>query len=251
MKPDASAFDLGVTQGDSPAVLCLHGLAGTPWDVRLLAESLAELGFRCVGPVLPGHGTRPEDLARTSASTWLEAALAAHDALAARHSRVYVVGFSMGGVLALALCQQRPVQGAVLLAAPLHLRAHLRACVALLRPFVASVPRAIGILDPVARAANPGYDRMPLAAVHSLGGLQAQVRADLAKVRQPLLLLYSALDRTVALSNAERIRRGVGSEHVECQRFERSGHLLAVDREHARVAEVTARFLAGLEASRD
>jgi carboxylesterase len=227
-------------------VLCLHGLAGTPWDVRLPAEHLAGLGFRCVGPLLPGHGTSPAELARTSADAWLSAALGAYDALAERHSRVYVFGLSMGGVLALALCQQRAVSGAVLLAVPLQIRARLRLAVQLLHRFVAGVPRVPGIIDPVARAANPGYRRMPLPAVRSLIALQARVCADLTKVRQPLLLVYSSRDRTVELANAERIRQSVASEQVELLRLERSGHVLTVDSEHEGIARSAGRFLLDL-----
>lgn len=228
-------------------MLCLHGLAGTPWDVRSPAEHLAELGFHCVGPLLPGHGTSPAQLARTPAEAWLAAAQRAYDALAERHSRVYVLGLSLGGVLALALCQQRAVRAAVLLAVPLRLPARLRLPVLLLHRFVSSVPRIPGILDPVARAANPGYRRMPLPAVHALMGLQARVRADLAKVHQPLLLVYSSRDRTVDLVNADLIRGAVASERVELLRLERSGHVLTVDSEREAIAQTGARFLLQLE----
>lgn len=232
-------------------MLCLHGLAGTPWDVRPPAEHLAALGFRCLGPLLPGHGTSPEELSRTPAQAWLDAALAAHDELAARHSRVYVLGLSMGGVLGLALCQQRSVPAAVLLAVPLELRAGLRIPVLALRRFVGSAPRIPGILDPVARAENPGYRRMPLSAAHALLGLQREVRPGLRKVDQPLLLVYSTRDRTVEFANADRIRAEVGSERVELLRLEQSGHVLSVDAEHARVSERVAAFLLELESARD
>jgi carboxylesterase len=215
--------------------------------VRAPAEHLAELGFRCVGPLLPGHGTSPAELARTPAEAWLTAAFEAYDALAARHSRVYVLGLSMGGVLALALCQQRAVSGAVLLAVPLRIRARLRLAVQLLHRFVAGVPRVPGIIDPEARDANPGYRRMPLPAVHSLIGLQARVCADLASVHQPLLLVYSSRDRTVELANADRIRASVASRKVELLRLERSGHVLTVDSEREGIARTAARFLLDLE----
>jgi carboxylesterase len=228
-------------------VLCLHGLSGTPWDVRHPAEVLAAHGFRCAGPLLPGHGTDPAELARTPARAWLEAALAAHDALAARHSRVYVLGLSMGGLLALALCQQRAVRGAVLLATPLFIPARLRLPVRLLHRVVRSVPRIPGIADPLARDANPGYRRMPLPAVYSLLGLQREVRAGLGAVRQPLLLVYSAADRTVGFENAGLLRSSVASARVELLHLERSGHVLTVDLERELIAQTIARFLAELE----
>src|SRR5438046_2561517 len=49
--------------GDGPdACLLLHGLTGSPAEVRPVGEALARNGFRAIGPLLPGHGTSPEDL---------------------------------------------------------------------------------------------------------------------------------------------------------------------------------------------
>jgi len=230
-----------------PALLCLHGLTGTPWDVRHPAEYLAARGFRCEGPLLPGHGTRPEELLHVGAADWLAAALDAYDSLARRHDRVYVLGLSMGGLLGLALCQRRPVRGAILLAVPLRISPRLRIPVRCLYRFVPSIARVPGIEDPVAREANPGYRRMVLPAVHSLLGLQREVRANLAAVHQPLLLVYSSRDRTVSSENAELIRRGVSSPRVEQLRLDRSGHVLTVDVERERIARVSADFLRALE----
>ena len=47
----------GATTGD--AVLCIHGLTGTPYEVRPLAEALADRGLRARGPLLAGHGGTP------------------------------------------------------------------------------------------------------------------------------------------------------------------------------------------------
>ena len=59
--------------------LLLHGFAGTPPELRRLGEELANAGWRCHGPLLAGHGTTPEDLARTRWEDW---AASAEEALA-------------------------------------------------------------------------------------------------------------------------------------------------------------------------
>ena len=51
--------------GSGPdACLLLHGLTGSPAELRPVGEALAQAGFRAVGPLLPGHGTSPEDLGK-------------------------------------------------------------------------------------------------------------------------------------------------------------------------------------------
>lgn len=64
MSVDPGPFRLGDVGGTGPAVLCVHGLTGTPYEVRPPPELLARHGFACLGPLLPGHGQTPQALAR-------------------------------------------------------------------------------------------------------------------------------------------------------------------------------------------
>ncbi|MEE9281344.1 MAG: alpha/beta fold hydrolase [Myxococcota bacterium] len=247
MKVDPGPFRLGDVGGRGPAVLCLHGLTGTPYEVRPPAEALAAEGFACLGPLLPGHGTRPEDLAEVHRDAWIDAVVESWDELAATHSRVYTVGLSMGGVLALALSARRAVPGAVVMAAPLQLSPLVRTGVPLLRRFLRFLPKRPAILDDAARERHPGYDRMPLAAVHQLIQLGQEVSRDLARITHPLKLIYSRRDPSVHTSNAERVLSGVSSQESSVSFLHDSGHVLPVDRERAVVASQVVEFVTRLE----
>ena len=247
MTVDAGPFRFGAIGGRGPAVLCLHGLAGTPYEVRPPAEALAARGLACLGPLLPGHGTDPEELARTHRRTWLETALATWDELANTHERVYVLGLSMGGLLALAVSARRAVAGAIVMAAPLELSGLIRTAVPVLRWILPSVPKRPGILDRAARERHPGYKRMPLAAVHQLVLLGGEVGRELSCVRQPLKLIYSRGDPSVDLSNSERVLAGVSSEERELCVLEDSSHVIPVDQEGELVAAEVVEFVTRLE----
>lgn len=247
MRVDPQAFELGDVGGTGPAVLCLHGLTGTPWEVRSPAEALADAGFACVGPLLPGHGTSPDELARTPHAHWLEAALAAYDRLERSHARVYVLGLSMGGVLALALGARRRPGGLAVLAAPFDLGRAVHWGVPLLRRVLGALPKKPAIEDVEARERHPGYDRMPLAAVGELIALAAGVRAELGSVRAPLLCVYSRRDPTVAPHNAELVLREVGSAQRDVHWLERSQHVLPVDCERLELAQRVSAFFSSLE----
>ena len=247
MSPDPGPFKLGDVGAGGPAVLCLHGLTGTPWEVRLPAEALTEAGFACLGPLLPGHGTRPRELEGVSGAAWLDAALGAWDWLAQTHARVYALGLSLGGVLCLRLAACRPVAGAVLIGTPLRLHPAVRAGVGLFRRLVFSVPKTPSILDPVARERHPGYREMPLGSVHELIRLQRGLRAGLGDVRCPLQLIYSRADPTVDPGDAERILAAVCPGPHEVLYLEDSGHVSPVDRESERLCAASVEFLGGLE----
>ncbi len=248
MRPDPSAFELGSVGGEGPAVLCLHGLTGTPWDVRPLAEALVVAGFACRGPLLPGHGTAPAELARVRRGAWLDATRSAFDALAATHRRVYVLGLSLGGLLALQLCVERRVKGVVVLAAPLRFSAVVRAAVRLLAPIGVSLPKTPRISDPDARRGHPGYPRMPLPAVRELLHLQREVEGVLPRVESPLRLIYSRSDRTVGHADASRILARVGARDRAVHYLDRSDHVLPIDLERESVSRLTVEFLGTMEA---
>lgn len=250
MKADGSAFRIGEARGgDAPAVLCVHGLTGTPYEVRPPAEALAASGFFCEGPLLPGHGTRHEDLAATPRDAWVEAVVSAYDELAGRHARVYVLGLSLGGLLALSLASRRPVAGAVVLAAPIDLGPLIRTAVPWLFRLVRSLPKTPAILDDAARTRHPGYDRMPLRSVNELIRLAREVERALPGVPAPVQLIYSRRDPTVPARNARVILDALPPGDRELHWLEDSAHVLPVDRERERVAQTVLDFLLRLEKS--
>ena len=63
LRPDAASLAAGVQAG--AAALCLHGLTGTPYEVRPIAEALVARGVRAKGIWMAGHNGTVEDLART------------------------------------------------------------------------------------------------------------------------------------------------------------------------------------------
>src|SRR5438552_15796444 len=82
--------------GDGPdACLLLHGLTGSPAEMRPVGEALAGAGFRAIGPVLPGHGTTPVDLYGVTRGDVIRAAESALLSLRGER-RICLCGLSMG-----------------------------------------------------------------------------------------------------------------------------------------------------------
>ena len=240
---DVAPFDL--PGRGRAAVLCLHGLTGTPYEVRPLAEALSREGIRALGPALPGHNETPAQLARTSHGEWLDAARRHLRALRARHERVFIAGVSLGGLLALALASEEPVDAAVVVGTPLRLSTPTSVLVPLLAPFVRYARKRGGsdIQEPGARGRHPSYDVMPLASVRELIRLQRQVRRRLARVSAPILIAHGAHDRTASLSDARFIHANVGSLERRLLVLEASGHVATVDFDGALLASAAADFL--------
>src|SRR5512147_811767 len=112
-------FDL---PGGPDAALLLHGLSGSPFELRALADRLYLEGIRCLGPLMAGHGGAPEALRDVLWTDWVAQG---RDQLYRLQGarRTFVVGCSMGALVALALAHDHPdrVDGLALLAPALRL----------------------------------------------------------------------------------------------------------------------------------
>jgi carboxylesterase len=243
--------------GKGPAVLCLHGFTGTPYEVAPLARALAGAGFAVSAPLLKGHGEDAAALAATRWQDWLSSAEAAFDHLrsATDGGPVAIAGFSMGGLLALRLARLRPgsVSALVLMSVPLRLpgwqvaviRGFSRLPAFVRRSRLASMRKRGGsdVTDTRVRDENPALAEMPLAGIAELVSLGETVRRDLKFLAMPALVAHGECDRTVPQSASFELAGSLASGTVERLWLPRSGHLVAVDVEHAQLCEAVVRFL--------
>ena len=105
--------------GGDTGVLLIHGFTGTPADLSLLGEYLNAKGYTALAPRLTGHGSSAKTLENTTAETWMDAVRDGYAILKGAAKRIYVVGHSMGGILALILAAEAEIAGIVTLAAPI------------------------------------------------------------------------------------------------------------------------------------
>jgi carboxylesterase len=243
--------------GDARGVLCLHGITGTPFEIRPVAEAMVRAGWSVEAPLLAGHGRTLRDLAASGWPDWLRSAERAMDDLCRRvgGGPIAIVGLSMGGLLALRLARLYPerIAALVVIAAPLRLRRfQVRTIRALCRlpidfkahPF-ACVPKFAGpdVSDLAMRAANPALGAFPVAAVESLFDLMDGVRADLPAVRAPALVIHGRQDHTVPMEDSLELTGSLGSSIIERLWLDRSFHLVTLDVERATVAAAVTAFL--------
>jgi carboxylesterase len=215
--------------GGPDGALVLHGFTGNPQGLRGLAGAFAAAGFSVDLPLLPGHGTSVDDMMGTGWDDWSAAAEAAYEALAARCGRVVVAGLSMGGTLTAWLGTRHPeIAGLVFVNPAVDVPQEM---VEGLEGLVAGgtdrIP-AVGndVADPAAR--EKAYDATPLRPLLSLASGASAVRADLAKITCPVLILTSPQDHVVPPANSDLLAEGVAGP-VERVTLERSYHVATLD----------------------
>jgi carboxylesterase len=235
--------------GGETGVLLCHGFTGSPQSMRPWGEYLAERGLTVSVPLLPGHGTRWQDMQLTGWQDWYAEVDRELRALSNSCARVFVCGMSMGGALALRLAEKHgsAVSGVVLVNPSVKADSLQLKAVPVLRHLVPSVP---GITSDIAREGGTelGYRRTPLHAVHSLTAFWRTVRAGLPQVTQPLLLLHSRVDHVVHPSNSAVVLGKVSSTDVTERVLERSYHVATLDHDAGRIFSESYNFISRLSA---
>jgi carboxylesterase len=224
--------------------------------MRPLGDALSARGFPVLAVRLAGHGTDPYDLGQTRWQDWYRSVEEGAARLLGTTPRIAVAGMSMGALLALQFAAARPdaVTALVLCGTALRLtdaRARWLELVgwapAVTRRWMLSKSGGRDIADPAMRAASSSYMAMPLASVIELVRLQRTVRAELARVEQPALLLHGRHDHSVPVSQLDELRAGLGSSQVEAHVLERSWHVITTDVEREEVGRLAADFLARID----
>jgi len=237
-------------------VLLLHGLTSTPFEVRFFGEALADDGYGCEGPLLAGHGEEhPEQLGLASWEAWMAQTRAAYAALPTTGQR-FIVGSSMGGLLALLLAADEPVDGMALLSPALIMQPMGEFGAALMRTPLASRMSLVeksepggDVGDPEGKAKNPTYTHIDPRGVHELDELRRAVLRRLPDVSCPLLVVHGAHDRTIASRSVQFIGEKVQSPWVKSVFLPHSHHILGLDVERDRILDDVRRFFAGLQTS--
>lgn len=112
-------------KADGRAVLFIHGLGDSPWTFRETAERLVKDGIVVRSILIPGHGTKPEDMLAFTGDDWIEAARRELLRLKREGYRVWAAGFSTGGNIAIKLAAETDLEGLILFSPAPYLRTNL------------------------------------------------------------------------------------------------------------------------------
>jgi pimeloyl-ACP methyl ester carboxylesterase len=254
--------------GDGPPLVVVHGLGGAAVNFTELAPLLA-LRRRVLIPDLPGHG-RSQPLGAVDGLT----TYADHVAILAEREGMLpgpVIGYSMGGVIALRLAVTRPndVTALALVAAagivsasrrgqiwlaitgalrPAKIMTRFRGTFAR-RPRLRWLPFGLwGAVDPPGLSPEGVLGFLEGPSQHTDVGAAGRAlladdpRPDLDRVRCPVLLLWGARDRLVPLVDGFEYARRL---RAPIRTLPAAGHLLVG--EHPRAcAEILLDFLDGI-----
>lgn len=112
-------------------VLLIHGLLDCPFSVRDIGLHLQTKGMLCRSILLPGHGTRPDDLLTVSYNDWIKAVEYGVESLRQQVDKIFLIGYSTGAALSVyQAVKDTHIAGVILLAPAIRIKAPVNAVVA-------------------------------------------------------------------------------------------------------------------------
>jgi len=245
-------------------VFLIHGLGGTQYDLGSMHKRLKNAGLVTHSLTLPGHGTKPEDLAGVTAEDWIDAVVAKYREVRDQHPRLHLMGMCMGSLLAAVVAErEKHTKGnLVVLAPPVFIDGWATPWYRGLRPLLYAVPgigrtmkieeedpfgikneqlRAI-VKAKFERGENFHYRWVPLECIRQVDRLRGILMKGAKEIRCPTLVVHAREDELTSLRSANFLVEQIGGGRARMVVLEDSYHMICVDNDREIVAKNVLEF---------
>ena len=232
-------------EGSSVGCLLVHGMGSTPHQLRSLGNYLGRQGLTVLGLRLPGHGTSLDDLEQTTARGWLEAVEQGIVRLRQSCTHVFLVGNSLGGVLALsvAVSHGSELAGLVTISTPVSSTPLIQLLQDPSVPDRFERPGLAELLCTDPRVGAFQYSRTSKKVLAQAYEVLKRNQLDLPRITIPALVIASVTDRLAPVENAHYLVSHLGSSDVTLLTLKDSGHLPTLDHDQERLAVAVLSFI--------
>lgn len=234
---------------NSVGLVFSHGYMAAPAEANELAEYLFEKGINVYLPRLRGHGTDPEALKYVSADDWELDFERAFTAMRQVCDKVFIGGFSTGGLLALLHAAQYEVEGVIAINSALKLNnLQVNYIVPTLHAFneMIATLHAKGIKEWVDNdTENPAvnYTKHPLASIAQMEKVMTKVDKTLEKIANPILVLQGDNDPIVNPKSAQLIYNRVNASMKKLVLVPRDKHIIVTNEGKEEIFQSVYRFI--------
>lgn len=222
--------------------LMIHGYTGGPKEIEPLAEFLREqTDWRIEVPVLSGHGEKLQ-LDEVTYDIWIKESEEALNELKKECDKLFVIGFSMGGMIAAYLAAHHDVDKLVLLSP-----ARKYISFKYLSQYVKEVIKD-GFKGKLDENELYLHYKSKLAAVPFKANVEFmklvnETKKYLENVKSPVFIAQGQKDGLVPYQTVYSLDKELGSEHKEVVIFEQSNHMICLGEDSEILNRMVLRFL--------
>ena len=234
-------------------IILVHGFTGSPASMRPWGEYLNSKGYTVRVPLLPGHGTKVEDLNTVKWQEWPAKVIFEIEQIPQSCDKIILIGLSMGASTILNVTasmanediNHKNIAGMILVNPMIHVRGVPAELAYFLSRFQ-RLRKSVGDDIKRPRITEWGYDALPTRGVHQLLRMLRITRRNLPAIKIPLQLFHSVSDHTLPVSNTEIVLKEIGS--VEKNRIElmNSYHVATMDYDQELIFHNSLTFIESL-----
>lgn len=255
------------------AVLLIHGITGTPSEMRYLGKCLHRGGYTVFCDTLPRHCSTLKELKKVTWQEIAEATAGSLQMLAKDYKKVFIGGLSMGALMAIHLAHEFPreVSGIAALAPTifydgwaLHKGKAIMEIIWYV-PFIRNMidireDHPYGLKDEELRESVHRFYRdasakkfsnkvllfgspfFPMCCLYQHHLLTRLVKKEMAAVKSPIVIVHAREDDMTSLKNAEYVFNHIGSPDKSLVVLEDSYHMITIDKEKDKTAQAVIDF---------
>lgn len=203
--------------------LCIHGFTGAPYEVEPLVAYLSErTDWIFKVPTLPGHGEKLK-LKGIHYEQWIQHAEQELIKLLQTCDEVYIIGFSMGGMIASYLAAKYPVDKLILLSAAAYYM-NPRQLAADVKLIIRDVFQRNLAENALFHQYKRKIKQTPLTATWQFRRLVSFIKPYLPQVLSPTFIAQGDCDGIVPLKSAEYLYEKIGAKQKKLTFIKNSKH---------------------------
>ena len=217
--------DYDYNASSKTGIMLIHGFSSTTYEFKKLAKFLSERNIFVRFENLPGHGTTVDDCNSYQYMDWIKFVEMRFADMASRCDRIYVLGISMGALLAMHLSVLFPVNGLIAAAPILKFNKPFKVHI-LNRLFCRVVQyRSKKYEFHPSQQKCYGYNKWPLISLNEVRKLSNYVSKDIvSKISCPSLFIHSKMDYTSIYNNHLLLKGMLDNQNINYLIVDKSPH---------------------------
>lgn len=233
-KDKGKSYFIDVQDNDT-AVIAIHGFCASPLELKEIVTLLKTNNINSFTPRLKGHGTTPRDLKNVTWQQWYYSVSRAITIASLKYKNLYILGFSIGGLLALlgSIKDNKNIKGIICINAALQLRdlrvKTLAPAVNLWNDIVSSIQisdLSREYVKNTSEAPDTNYDKHYIKSIVQLNKLIDKTKDKLSKVSKPILIIQGENDPVVETSSANEIYENISSHDKKLFFIDADNHII-------------------------
>jgi carboxylesterase len=222
--------------------LLIHGFTGSPYEISPLADHLKQhTDWLIETPTLAGHGERAS-LSSSSWKDWIASAEHALQKMIEQCDEVFVIGFSMGGLIAAHLATTYPISKLILLSPAVYYidtQRLMKEVSETVKAFFQDQSSAYKIIQRYKHKMRS----TPLKSVMNFKKLVKELRSAFDNVEVPVLIIHGEKDNIAQPKGAHYVYEKVQSKEKEILFLKNSKHVICRDCESEIIFNKVDQFL--------